>query len=169
MYYENDFKINSLTKSFLDEINIEDSVIFEDAPINVESIKSKSSKLSKKSDMVVSLVSSDKYNTDELIEKLSNTSGIIYAERNGEIKAENITNDQYSKYQWALENNGQNAGTKGLDINPMITSSQKEKVVAVVDSGVDYTNSDLKNVMWNNNTTLPGTHGYNCFVTLSIR
>ncbi|QSX05854.1 S8 family serine peptidase [Sedimentibacter sp. zth1] len=36
----------------------------------------------------------------------------------------------------------------------------QEYVVAVIDTGVDYNHEDLKNNMWQNNTTLDGIHGY---------
>ena len=67
------------------------------------------------------------------------------------------------QHQWGLENKGQNGGTKDLDINPIASSSDKEKVIAVIDTGVDYNHEDLKNVMWTNpysKNQLEGTHGY---------
>lgn len=112
----------------------------------------------------VSLVKSDKYSTDELIGKLSTDSSIRYAEPNYKVHA--MTNDTYYQYQWALDNQGQNAGTKGLDANADTLEPATDtgtKVIAVVDSGINYKHEDLKDVIWNNPLPpefLEGVHGY---------
>lgn len=174
MYKKSDYAARSNT--ILNELNIVDSVEFKDAEIteNTETITKKSKKSAKrtiksldsakkeKDDIVVSLVKSDKYSADELIKKLNSNKDIIHAQKNYKVKALNTTNDTYEKYQWAIENNGQNAGTEGFDIKPRKTENSEEKVVAIVDTGVDYTHPDLENVMWTNpyGDKLKGEHGY---------
>lgn len=75
----------------------------------------------------------------------------------------------YSKYLWALDNQGQNDGTAGEDLNRDSLKgkevSSEEKVIAVVDTGVNYEHEDLKNVMWNNPYTdqIKGEHGYDFY------
>ena len=174
MYKKSDYATKSNT--ILNELNIVDSVEFKDAEIteNTETITKKSKKSAKrpiksldsakkeKDDIVVSLVKSDKYSADELIKKLNSNKNIIHAQKNYKVKALNTTNDTYEKYQWAIENNGQNAGTEGFDIKPIKTENSEEKVVAIIDTGVDYTHPDLENVMWTNpyGNKLKGEHGY---------
>lgn len=119
--------------------------------------------------IVVSLVKSEKYTTKELVKNLMNRDDVTYAEPNYIIKASATSDDTYSKYQWALENEGQNAGTEGLDINADTAllnkdGDSKEKVIALIDTGIDYTHEDLKDVVWNNpfakSNKLKGQHGY---------
>jgi len=61
-------------------------------------------------------------------------------------------NDPMFAEQWALNNIGQDGGTKRADIDALKawakTTGSEEVVVAVLDSGVDYTHSDLRGNMW---------------------
>ena len=167
---DNGIKAKSLINpsKFLEGLTVENTVTFEDAEENNNNSLTVNSVLQsdKTTDYVVSLVKSDKYSTDELINKLSKENSIMFVQKNYKVKATGITNDTYQKYQWAIENIGQNGGTQGLDINPekVTTESSDEKVVAIIDSGVDYTHSELKNHMWNNpyasKKALLGKYGY---------
>lgn len=112
----------------------------------------------------VSLVKSGTVTTKELINKLSARSDVLYAEPNYRIWA--LDSDPYKKYQWALENNGQNAGTNGIDLSLEELpdpAGDTEQVIALVDTGMDYENDDLKAAVWNNpynSKVLKGAHGY---------
>ena len=114
----------------------------------------------------VSLVKSDKYNTKELISILKKKSNVKYAEPNYKIKASDY-NDSYYKYLWGLDNKGQNNGTEGIDLNAdtslLDSKDDKERVIAIVDTGINYKHEDLKDIVWNNpynNRKLYGEHGY---------
>jgi len=61
-------------------------------------------------------------------------------------------NDARFSDQWALDNDGRNGGKEGADIGALrawvTTTGDDDIVVAVLDSGVDYTHSDLQNNIW---------------------
>lgn len=87
---------------------------------------------------------------------------VEYAEPNMEIELDAATetaplppihpSDPRFEDQWALANSGQRGGKQGADISAMhawLTTTGSDKVVvAVLDSGVDYTHEDLAPNMW---------------------
>lgn len=114
--------------------------------------------------ITVALVKSETLSTEALIEKLKKNNNVKYAEPNFRIQATDAAD--YSKFQWALDNRGQNGGTAGLDVNADAVSTDSDdttRVVAIVDTGIDYTHPDLANVIWNNpcsSSKFKGEHGY---------
>ena len=64
----------------------------------------------------------------------------------------NIPNDPQFGEQWALNNVGQDGGKAGADVSALRawakTRGSKDVVVAVLDTGVDYTHLDLAANMW---------------------
>jgi len=144
------------------DVDVALTYTFEDAVIEDENSPELSSV---EEDLHVSLIKSDIYTTKQLVEMYGKKSGVIKAEPNYRY---HIMDDDYTSYQWALENEGQNGGTAGIDvnadkINDKAGSDSKEKVIAVVDTGIDYTHPDLAPVMWNNtfpSNRLKGEHGY---------
>lgn len=109
---------------------------------------------------------------------------VEYAEPNYEISLDQSeadttqvrANDPKLEEQWALANDGQHGGKKGADISAIqawkITKGNDQIVVAVLDSGIEYTHPDLVNNIWtrpaNMNPyqdrdlgTIDDVHGYN--------
>ncbi|MCH8556722.1 MAG: S8 family serine peptidase [Balneolia bacterium] len=66
----------------------------------------------------------------------------------------NVPNDQFYEVQWAKRNTGQSGGTPGADISAeqawAMETGSSDVVIAVLDSGVDYTHPDLAPNMWQN-------------------
>ena len=92
---------------------------------------------------------------------------VEFAEPNFLISKEDLTpNDAQFNEQWALRNTGQNGGQFGADINAggawSTTTGSKDTVIAVIDSGIDFTHPELKNNQWTNtNPTANGDlHGW---------
>ncbi len=81
-------------------------------------------------------------------------SNVLYVEPNYRAKLFSVPNDPGFSFQWNLQNTGQYGGTPGADIGAVqawdITTGSKQVVVAVIDTGVDYTHSDLAANMWRN-------------------
>lgn len=93
------------------------------------------------------------------IKKYKANPNIEYAEPNYLRAASVIPRDTDFKSLWGLNNTGQTGGTLDADIDGPeawdITTGSSNVVVAVIDTGVDYTHSDLAANMWKN----PGETG----------
>lgn len=121
----------------------------------------------KGSSLNVALVRSKKLTTKQLITRLKQRPDVETAEPNYRIQALSGVNDPYFSRQWGLANTGQNGGTAGKSSNVSakwdkgIKGSGK-KVVAIVDTGVDYKHEDLKDNIWENTyqPDLKGEYGF---------
>ncbi|MBA3631505.1 MAG: S8 family serine peptidase [Acidobacteria bacterium] len=114
----------------------------------------------------------DNADAKKVAEQYSALSGlVVYAEPNIEIKLDDpiiisskdlllrendanpiLPNDPMFKDQWALNNAGQGGGKEKADLSALKawlkTQGSNDVVVAVLDSGVDYTHPDLVANMW---------------------
>src|SRR5690606_27951743 len=100
---------------------------------------------------------------------------VVYAEPNFQIRLDDpinrnrkpadgepvagMPNDPLFNDQWALNNTGQNGGKANAHIDALKawnkTHGSEEVVVAVLDTGVDYTHKDLISNMWIRPETVP--------------
>ena len=97
---------------------------------------------------------------EEGIEKYQRLAGssIEYAEPNYILKADLFPNDPDFSSMYNLRNIGQNGGVQGADIaasEAWNTTTGSTIVVAVIDTGVDYTHPDLAANMWTNEGEIP--------------
>jgi len=113
-------------------------------------------------------------NQKSAIKNLKNDPAVLYVEPNYTYKISPIevpqksTEPSFSK-QWGLLNTGTNSGgffssgIAGRDINAInawkITTGSDAVKIAVIDTGVDYTHTDLQNNMWVNEAEQNGKPG----------
>ncbi len=99
------------------------------------------------------------------IQALGNSNDVLYVEPNYEFKALSvIPDDPLFAQLWNMHNTGQTGGTDDADIDApeawdISVISGSEVIVAVIDSGVDYTHPDLAANMWVNQAEFTGTPG----------
>ncbi len=109
-------------------------------------------------------VKSDKYTTQELLEKFRALDSVKSVSPNYVNYIMGATNDTYYHELWAMENTGANGGLNDADIDASeawdIQSGSRDVVVAVVDTGIDYTHNDLKDNMWDGTPYGIPHHGY---------
>lgn len=98
-----------------------------------------------------------------LIAALSDTTGVLYAERDDVGERASLTNDPRVDDQWHLQNTGQSGGTPGEDAHVALawaygtgTSSAK---LAIVDSGIDADHQDLESRSISGDTGYTEAHG----------
>ncbi|MCR4710490.1 MAG: S8 family serine peptidase [Clostridiales bacterium] len=132
----------------------------------------------------IALVSSEKYDTEEMIALLSENENVAAAEPNSYTYytdyADYALDDTYASYLYhdnspgAKNTAGDSVADRGFDPEKIIstnagsgwsklTGEEDEVVVAVIDSGINLEHEDLVNVLWTNpgDIGLSGEHGYN--------
>src|SRR5436190_1682110 len=126
------------------------------------------------SDGTIWKVHSRSRSAEALVDALDRDANIEYVEPNYIVHLEATPNDPQYWSLWGLKNTGQvvgSAGIAGSDIRAEsawnITTGSASIVVGVVDSGIDYTHSDLAANVWSNPggkgnaNCAAGTHGFN--------
>ncbi|MCM1441514.1 MAG: S8 family serine peptidase, partial [Roseburia sp.] len=138
-------------------ITVDDSWDFGDAEV-LGTTKAEQDFLEDKSLYVVK-VSSDTYSTTELLSKLDDQAYVVSAEPDYYQEKWSV-NDPMSSSQWYLD--GTNVTSEGIRYSGLKQSSgTKTPVVAIVDTGIDYTHEDLAAHMWKNTSpALEGIYGY---------
>ena len=102
---------------------------------------------------------------DQLIELLENDPRVVYAEPNyllqisDFLSSETPPSDPLFDKLWALNNTGQTGGTADADTDALeaweINKGSREVIVAIIDTGIDYTHEDLVSQMWVNTKECP--------------
>lgn len=182
-----DDEIEILKRSLGNDFVLEDTVVFEE-PVSADNKGGEplgaGSDETASDGLTIALVSSDKYDTAELIEKLGKNRNIAKAEPNYIYRSNAFDdyslNDEYSSYLYhvnspaAKNTDGDSVDDRGTDpekalsVNASsgwkkVADTDNEVVVAVIDGGVFDTHEDLKEMMWTNpgDIGLKGKHGYN--------
>src|SRR5262249_31070114 len=103
---------------------------------------------------------------------------VLYAEPDYRLSIDRMPNDPAFGDLWGLNNTGQTGGTPDADIDAPEawdqTTGSASTLVAVLDTGIDYTHPDLAANIWTNPGEIPGNgkdddgngfiddvHGYN--------
>lgn len=80
--------------------------------------------------------------------------GVLYAQPDYTVYIAATPTDSMFTSQWGLNNTGQSGGTANVDINAPeawnIATGSAATIVAVIDTGVDYTHTDLASNIWAN-------------------
>ncbi len=109
----------------------------------------------------------------DVLAAYNNDPAVEYAELNYIVTIDSIPNDPYFSFQWSLHNTGQMypesgkynhpPGTADADIDAPeawdIHIGSSEIIVAVADTGIDYTHRDLQGNIWINEAELNGIAG----------
>ncbi|MCP4262179.1 MAG: S8 family serine peptidase [Planctomycetes bacterium] len=92
--------------------------------------------------------------------KFNESANVLYAEPNYKYKLLVVPNDPMFGDLWGFENTGQTGGTEDADIDAPegwdFETGDSGFIVAIADTGIDYTHPDLANNMWVNNAELRG-------------
>ena len=103
-------------------------------------------------------VSSDSLSTADLIKKLRKNRNVQSVCPNYVVKASRSFMDEpYGSWLWGMDRSGGDAMWDAPSASP-----QDEQVIAVIDTGIDYTHEDLKDKMWHNpfGAKLAGSCGF---------
>jgi subtilisin family serine protease len=96
----------------------------------------------------------------ETVQRMSQRPDVVFAEPNYAVIANEIPDDTLFTSLWGLNNLGQTGGTIDADIDAVeawnISTGSSDVVVAVIDTGIDYTHPDLVNNMWINEDEISG-------------
>lgn len=125
-------------------------------------------------DRFVLLQLTSSYDITEIIDTFKQSPLVLFAEPNYVISTMKVSNDTYTKSQWALENTGsyrsfsngkssKKSSTQGVDLNispAWLKFNQKkgavnEVIVAIIDTGVDITHKDIAQNIWVNAGEIP--------------
>ncbi len=97
--------------------------------------------------------------TAQAIASLQSDPNVLYVEPDYVVTTNAIPDDTRFAFQYALDNTGQTGGTPDADIDAPEAwdiETGKRVVIAVIDTGVDYSHEDLSGNIWVNTGEVPG-------------
>ncbi len=99
---------------------------------------------------------------EKALPAFNKANGILYAQPNYQVKiCSTFPNDTRFNELWGMYNTGQTGGTPDADTDAPeawdIATGSSDIIVAVIDTGVDYTHPDLAENMWVNEAEFNGT------------
>ena len=98
--------------------------------------------------------------TKDAIALLKSHQAIEYVEPDYQVSIARTPDDPRFDELWGLNNDGQTGGTADADIDAVeawdISTGSRDVVVGVIDTGIDYSHSDLASNMWVNSSEIPG-------------
>ena len=110
--------------------------------------------------LFIAEISSEFYDTESLIRKLSLVSYVEGVQPN----AYSVIESQAADYQWYLSGTTEKVYTDspGINLKGYKATDVETPVIAVIDTGIDYTNVDLTDKLWVNPypDALEGVYGY---------
>lgn len=113
--------------------------------------------------LAVYRVTADDADIPQIVEALGKLQSVEYAEPDYIVRIDATPNDPRYPELWGMDNTGQTGGANDADIDApeawSIETGSRGIIVAVVDSGVDYTHGDLSANMWRNTAELNGIEG----------
>jgi subtilisin family serine protease len=119
-------------------------------------------------DLDMAVLKSEKKSTADLLDDLKNDAAVEYAEPNYLRQLAHVPNDDYFSDQWAHRNTGQDVqGTSGTADADMDTSEMwdtensgaSDTIIAVLDDGADYSDSDMAANMWDGSASCKSNTG----------
>ncbi len=96
----------------------------------------------------------------EAFVRFNQSANVLYAEPNYKYKLFVVPNDPMFPDLWGFDNTGQTGGTEDADIDAPegwdLETGNPEVIIAVADTGIDYTHPDLADNIWVNDAEMRG-------------
>src|SRR5579885_490946 len=96
---------------------------------------------------------------DKALAEYKAEKGVLSAEPDYELTVSTVPNDPLLSQQWGLSNTGQEDGKPGADIHAKqawsVTTGSPHVIVAVLDTGIAYNDSDLAENIWIKQADIP--------------